>query len=383
MTNYGYRLWAVDLHVGMKRERHQFGSAEVPLLDDDGQVREGHREVDYLKAVVADVKAKAGKTHNFGMTKGDDEGAGATAGTGASLRFTSANRVGNIMRLKVEYGLRHSDGTLIDPADDASDIPLKGRSTLHPYRAVLVTDPSAYRGLLAVETRGRACPMVSVVRGLRTISSDGFRLRAVSHVAGEAAMLDFISHSEVTRINFDQWGFTTDGAKTRREVSMGIVTNIEGQPIRNAVDRWCRTYFDLQREHVVDADVEAANEPDLSSLTADERKEYRRIQANERKAEKTKLKAERRLFGRQINHQEADTLKTTVFANREDDVTIDFTDVSVELLNGVPRTFSPLSDYQKLTYAIGTNLPSDSKFWKAAEETATKLLTGVQELPTS
>lgn len=382
MTNYGYRLWAVDLHIGMKRDRHEFRAAHLPVFDAEGQQGGGERIVDYLSSTHTDIQASAGQTHNFGLTKGDDD-EGPAASSGASIRFGGSALTGISLRMKLEYGLRHTDGTLIDPSvPDSEDVPLKNKSTLHPYRATLVAAPGAYRGLLAVETRGRACPMVSLVRALRAISSEGFRVKAVSHVASEAAMLDYIANAEIKRVNFDQWSFNDDGQKTRREVALGVISQIEGREVRDAVGRWCTKFFDVQREHVVDEDVEAANEPDLSGLTVAERREYRRARAVAQRAERQKLKVERRLLGRQINHTEAGQLKSTIFATRGDDVTIDFTDVSVDMLNnGAKRIFNPLSDFQKLTYALGTRLPGDERFFRQAEETATNLLDGVQELP--
>jgi hypothetical protein len=118
-------------------------------------------------------------------------------------------------------------------------------------------------------------------------------------------------------------------------------------------------------------------------MTVEQRKAYRRDQAEERRLERIKLRVQRRLQSRQITHDEAENMKTVIFADRQDDVTIEFTDVSVEMFNGATRVFSPLSDYQKLTYPISTTYPGDNRFFGNAEETAAKLLPGVQELPAS
>jgi hypothetical protein len=384
LAGYGYRLWAVELHHGLKRQCHAFGAANLPFKPDDADETsaEGVREVDYIAVAKRDVIAAANRTQNFGLPRGeDDESAAAAQGT--SIRFLSADRdEGGSLRLLFEYGIRHADGTLIDPDDpDAGDISLKGKSTLHPYRATLITRPDLTRGLLAVESRGRSCPMPSVIRGLNGVSVDNWRIRAVSHLAGEAAMIAFITQCEIRRVSFDRWSYEADGARDRREVSMSVLTQIEGEGVKERVKQWAREYFGFLKEHVTEKEVEEANLPDMSKMSADEKKEVRRQAREKLQAEKTKARVQRRLTGRKIAHDEADALKQTVFANREDDVDIAFTDVSVELDNhGASKTYNPLSDFGRFTYGISDTYPSDQVFYSAAEGTALDLLDEVQGL---
>ncbi|MDC9015202.1 hypothetical protein [Mycobacterium marinum] len=384
MAGYGYRLWAVDLHHGRKHQRHQFGAAQLPFTTDDtGEAAsDAVREVDFIAAAQRDVTSAVRRTHNFGLSKGDDD-EGAAAAKGASIRFVSAEREQDGgLRLKFEYGVRHADGTLIDPDDpEAPDISLKDKSTLHPYRATLVSRPELTRGLLAVEARGRSCPMASVVRGLNRVSVDNWRLRPISHLAGEAAMIAYISQSQIKRVNFDQWSYEADGARNRREFMMAVLTQFEGEAIKDRVIQWARDFFRFQKEHVTEKEVELANLPDMAELTAEERQEVRR-QARERlRADKARARVERRLAGRKIAHDEAGALKQTVFANRQEDVEIEFTDVSVELDNGgASKTYNPLSDFGRFTYGISDRYPRDPVFYTQAEATALNLLDLVQGL---
>lgn len=385
MAGYGYRLWAVELHHGRKQQLHTFGAAQLPFKPDaaeDTASADAVQEVDYINVAKRDVLASAKRTHNFGLTKGDDDESAAAA-TGASIRFVSAVRdQDGGLRLKFEYGIRHADGTLIDPdAPDAGDIDLKGKSTLHPYRATLITRPDLTRGLLAVESRGRSCPMPSVIRGLNAVSEDNWRLRAISHLAGEAAMIAFITQSKIKQVSFDRWSYEADGARDSREVSMAVLTKIEGEAVKHRVIDWAQDYFGFLKEHVTEKEVELANLPDMSAMTPEERQEVKRETRERLQAQKVAAKVQRRIAGREFASGEADALKQAVFANREGDVGIEFTDVSVELDNhGASKTYNPLSDFGRFTYGISDRYPSDQVFYKAAEGTAAGLLNEVQGL---
>lgn len=384
---YGYRLWAVDLHYGRRQQRHEFGAALIPIeeVDEESGKRRsaGDRSIDYIAVAANDVAAKRGVIQSFGMAKGADDEDSGTDSRGFSMRFLSAERSGTNLRFKFEHGLRHADGTLIDPDDPASpDVKLKNKSTLHPYRASLVVRPDLRRGLLAVEARGRSCPMVSVVRGLNAISSEGLRLRVMAHLADEAAFLDYIRNSEVRQINFDRWNYDADGARDRREVSMGVMTAIESNSALEAAMQWCRNYFGLQKRLSTAVEVEWANQPEMSSLTPEERKAAKARAKAEALAAKRQARAERRSNRRQTAEAEAARLKQSVFANRKEDVSIEFNDVSIDLFNdGAGKRISPTADFRRLTYGISESLPSDDRFWEAAEGTATSLLGEVQDLP--
>jgi hypothetical protein len=381
---YGYRLWAVELHFGMTHAKQQFGSVLIPLVDpDDGdeaakKSSDAKRSVDYMKAARADINANLHRREKFGATPGDHEGAAAPKTS--SVRFTWADREGFALRTKFEHGVGHGDGTLVDDEDvDAPDVPLVGKTTLHPYRATLVSHPTHTRGLLAVESRGRTCPMPAVVRMLRRVSSDNLRLRAISNLADEAAMMNFIDSAAINEVLFERWTRDDDGAPDRREVQMGLHTVFEGEKIRSTVKRWAQSYFGFQKQHVVEKEVELANADDSSDETGDESES--KLTAQERKAEAARAKAERKLAERDVNQSEAQDLADAVFTSLQETVSIEFTDVGVSMSNDSgAKTFKPLSDFGRFPYRIGETHPSDTLFYAVAEEKALSLLTVVQGL---
>ncbi|MGE2724417.1 hypothetical protein [Mycolicibacterium pulveris] len=384
---YGYRLWAVDLHLGRKQHRHEFGAALIPIeeVDETGNRRSsGDRTVNYIDLATADANNHLGITFSFGKARGAEDDESGTESRGFSMRFRSADPSGTNLHLKFEHGLRHADGLLIDPDDPAApDVHLKNKSTLHPYRATLVVKPELRRGLLVVEARGRSCPMVSIVRGLNEINSEGLRLRVIAHLADEAAFLDYIRNAEVRQVNFDRWAYDDDGARDRREVSMGVMTHIETRTVLEAAAQWCKDYFGLQKRFNADeGDVSVANELDLSNLTpAEQRAARAQLKSDARKA-KVEARAKRDRARRSTAEAEAAKLRQSVFANRKEDVSIDFTDVSIDLFNdGAAKRIGPTSDFRRLTYGISETLPSDDRFWEAAEATASSLLGEVQDLP--
>lgn len=224
--------------------------------------------------------------------------------------------------------------------------------------------------------------MVSVVRGLNEVNPDGLKLRVMAHLADEAAFLDYIRNSAVSQVNFDRWAYDADGAKDRREVSMGVMTAIETKTVIEAATQWCRDYFGFQKRASTQSEVEMANAIDMSKLTVEERKAARDQARAEARAAEAKAKDERRLEKRQTAAAAAAQLKKAIFASRKDSVSIDFTDVSVELFNeGASKTIGPTSDFRRLTYGISDSWPSDDRFYEMAEATAFKLLAEVQDLP--
>ncbi|WP_141216821.1 hypothetical protein [Rhodococcoides fascians] len=380
MTKYGYRLHAVELHLGMKHQLQKFGAAEIPLADGSS----GSKVIDYRTTAASDATAAIGRAATFGLTQETESGTGPAHGRAASMRFSGAEVVNDAVRLHLEHGVLNLDGTVIDPRDEtAVDVPLRDKSTLHPYRAVLIAERDATRGLLAVETRGQSCPIVSVVRGLNHFSKDKWRLRVRAHLAGEAAMLKFIRSASIDRVQFEKFGFDGDGAKQRREVSMSVYTSLEGELIREQALEWVRDGYQRVRSRLGDPEVEAANSDEAPTETQSQPPKRSREEWNaERKAvsrakreQKVREARDARKAKTVIEAEAADELRRAIFVNRDEDVRIEFNSVGVEMSNGEEsRTINPTSDFNRYTYPLGRSVVSDDVFWIKAEATARELL---------
>lgn len=386
MTQYGYRLFAVELHHGMRHQVHPLGAAELPL-DEDAKSGEssGKRVIDYREVLVKDIENKKGEAQKFRTTEESDDGTSAVESQGMAMRFTDASFEETSSRMYFEFGLRNLDGTLIfdDPAVD--DIELKGKPTLYPYRATLVANKDSKRGLLAVEARGRSCPVDAVIRGLHAVSPDGWRLRILAHVAGEAAMTDFIRRAKVGVVQFERFTHDDDGAPNRHDVKMSIVTRDSGDSIKDRVLEWATTYFGFAKDYLIDDEIENANNvenedrPKKARLSREERTKLRRQESDRKKIEKAHAKAAAIEFRTSQGRAAAETMKSDIFANRVEDVDIEFDNVGVELDDGfTKKILKPTSDFRRHTYVIGRGVVSNDRFFQAAEATASNLLGLVQ-----
>jgi hypothetical protein len=362
----------------MKPAPQKFGAAEIPVAEKSA----GLRKVDYLATAARDVGRRLNKTDTFGLTVESDDGTSATQGRAVSMRFKAAAVAGNNLEMLLEHGLVNSDGTVIDPRDDlADDIPLKNKSTLHPYRAILVCNPESSRALVAVEARGNSCPIVSVIRGLNKCSTDNWRLRVVAHAVGEAAMLKFIEEASVKRVNFDKYDFETDGARDKREVAMSVYTGIEDAVVKEAAAGWVKRGFTKIRNSMADKEAESANadiEPaKRTRMSREERAEARRVASEaKRAAQETRV-----LDNREYAAEAAREVRDAIYLGSAEDVSIDFNGVGVEFVRGTEnRTVTPSSVFRRYTYWLGAGFVTTEKFNLEAEKTARGLLPLVQGL---
>ncbi|MGF0312490.1 hypothetical protein [Rhodococcus sp. IEGM1428] len=376
MTQYGFRLFAVDLHLGMKHSAQKFGSAEIPIADKSA----GMRQVHYPTAAAKDINRRLNKTDTFGLTTESDDGTTATQGRAVSMRFKHAVVSGDNLEMLLEHGLVNADGTVIDPQDDAADdIPLKNKSTLHPYRAILVCQPDSTRALVAVEARGNSCPIVSVIRGLNKCSEDNWRLRVVAHAVGEAAMLQFIKEASVKRVDFDKHDFEADGARERREVAMSVFTGIEGETVKAAAADWINQAFVKIRATVADKEAEFANADSSSTIkmSGKDRAEARKAAKAAKRDARAGVTADRREYAAQA----ARRVRQAIYLGPAEDVSIEFNGVGVEFVRGTEvRTVTPASVFKRYTYWLGNGYVPTAKFNYEAEKTARELLPLVQGL---
>lgn len=324
MADYGYRLFAVELHQGLKHSALPITAAQT--TGPDKKSPPGPL-VDYRDVAHSDIQNHIGTTtFNSGTGAEDDDGVVNNADGVVSLRFQGSSRGPNSTRVRLRSGPMNSDGWAIDPKGKKQDRALAGLSTIYDHRASLVALQGQLRGILAVETRGRACPVAPIVRALKSASDVPWRLKVLSNVAAKAAVLNFIDNGKIERARFDQWSYGADGQRERRDVSLTVALD-DGKAIRARLRSWANNFFDLDP---ASASVEAqALAQEILSATVD----------------------------------------------------IDFNDATVFVQNdGVSRSLAPASDYRRFTYALGKAAVSDDFFFNQCEQTAESLVALVQAI---
>lgn len=387
LTQYGYRLFAVELHHQKKQATHPFNEAKIPLVDEDGVTSMAERVVDYRKVIVDEVTSHAMQPHVFGNPVESPDVTGPAEARGTAMRFVSAELDGDAVRLQLQFGVRNADGTVMYDDPEEPDIDLRGKPTLYPYRAALVTAEDKHRGLLAVETRGKSCPVEAVVRGLHRISADNWRIRVLSNLASEAAMLDYLSRARVGKVVFDQYRVEKDGSRTRSDVTMSVRAIMPGVPVMQRAKGWVKDYFGFLEEY--DPEEEKAAAEELKSgpsakkarLSREERQAVRKAESEARKSEQAKAKMQAREYRNSYAAVAAETLKQDIFSSQVDDIAIDFNDVGIELDDGqMKKTIKPTSDFSRFTYFLGHGHVPNDDFYEAAEASAVVLLEGIQKL---
>lgn len=370
VPQYGYRVFAVELHDGLKQDPLEFGAAARPIVSEDGTVADGKHVYDYRNAMVAEVESHLGRAHSFGGGTDDDE-TGPAQGRSTTIRFHGAKRSEDYVYLTFEHGVTNADGTLLD---GAAVIDMKDKPTLHPYRALLYAPAKTKVGLLAVETRGRTCPHLAVVRGLKNCSEVPWRLQVLGHLAGEAAMLAFLRRASVNHVVFDRWTYDDAGARDHRDVSMTVAASGVDAQLKQSVAGWASAQFRR---------VAAARKESRISYVDDEGNEVpaKEIRA-QRKAAKEAVRSAVVDGGPERTRKAVDSLKQDVFVSRGETVEVGFNDVGVEVSDR-ERTMmvTPHTDFTKFTYPLGRSRPEDEAFFNRVEATVVELHPAVEQTP--
>lgn len=379
MTQYGYRVFAVELHEGAKRSARKFGAAERAIVDEaTGKVTDAAHVVDYRDVLVSDICAHSGTAHSFGISDGEDQETGPAQARGMAIRFVKAERTDDLVTLRFEQGVRNVDGTLL--VEGEPDVQLKNKPTLHPYRALLLAGHETTRALLAIEVRGRSCPIDAVVRGLKACSDVPWRLQVLGHLAGEAAMMEFIRNAQIDRVVFDRWSYDNDGQRSRHDVSMAVTA--DGVDVRSKIVEWAEEFYSRMRGRSPQEIEVSEVDENGRRLTRKELAAARKKAKAERKAAQAAAEVARRQDARIRSHSAAEDLRQDIFVSRTDVVEVDFSDVAVELDDGVhKKKITPTTDFSKFTYVIGRGYVSDDVFFKRAEQTLRSLQPAVDPLP--
>lgn len=382
MTQYGYRVFAVELHDGGKREAQPFGEAKRAEIDENGKPTGVFKQYDYRDVVVAEVTAQKMRLHPFGVpgAEDDEDDTGPAQAKGNAIRFADAIQVGDTVRFKIEQGVMNADGTLIV---DGQDVSMKDKPTLHPYRATLLAETKGVVALLAVEVRGNSCPSRSVIRGLKACSHVPWRLQVLGDLAGEAAMMAFLRGAAVRRVVFDRWTFDDDGQRKVNDVSMSVAA--QGVDVRSEVVGWAEQFFakfpGVHRAPKIE--VPEVDEQG-NRLSRRQRSDARKKAKAERNAEEAATRIERRDSAATRTQAAADALRQDIFVSRNETVDVQFNAVAVDLEDdNQRRKITPTTDFSKFTYVVGQGYVSDSTFFDQAEKTLRDLLPSIRPLPLS
>ncbi|MBY4206716.1 hypothetical protein HQO44_09600 [Rhodococcus fascians] len=368
-------MFAVRLHQGRYPTPQSFGSAQRIRKDDDGKVIDGTEQYDYRAVAKSDAVAAKNRTHDFGSPR-DADNAGAANANGMAMRFTAAERPDDdVVRFWFEQGVKNRDGTLL--ISGQPDVPLKNKPTLHPYRAVLIAGDADKIGLVAVETRGRSCPVEAFVRGLSVSSEVPWRLQLMGHLAGELAMTEFLRNATITQAIFDRWFYTSDGTRDTKDVSLAV--KVDGVEIRNRVLEWKDDFFARRRgRRVGEVDPPQNGGPAPTRKTREQRKK----ETQERKAREALERVQANQHATERSRSAAQTLREEVFVSRSEQVNVDFDDVGIEMDNDdVKKRITPNTDFGKFTYVVAHTELSDDRFFREAEKTLRSLLPEVSTLP--
>jgi hypothetical protein len=382
MTQYGYRVFAVELHEGGKREAQPFGEAKRAAVDEAGKPTGVIHQFDYRDGVIADVEAQRMRLHPFGVseTEDDDDDTGPAQSKGTAIRFADAKKTDDTVRFWFEQGVMNADGTLIV---DGQDVPMKDKPTLHPYRATLLAETKGVVALLAVEVRGNSCPSKAVIRGLKACSEVPWRLQVLGDLAGEAAMMAFLRGAAVKRVVFDRWTFDDDGQRKVNDVSMSVTA--QGVDVRSRVVEWAEGFFE-KFPGVHRAPPIAVPEVDEQGhrLSRRQLSDARKRAKGERKAQEAAAKVERRQSAATRTQAAADALRQDIFVSRHETVDVEFNAVAVDLEDdNQRRKITPTTDFSKFNYVLGEGYVSDSAFYDQAEKTLRDLLPSIRPLPLS
>ncbi|MBC2933040.1 hypothetical protein [Nocardioides sp. zg-1228] len=342
MPTNSFRLFVVSLHDDRIGDRQPFRAAqerptkeEIP--EDERKGRTKYKmvtpdKVDYLQVAMDEVNDHPqDKAFVFGKKtsdEGDDLEDGSEAATvvGHALRWTQATGM-STLRLWFEAGPTSEDGVVVDLSGETSDLELKGRATLHPYRAVLVApdDDDARFALLAVEKRGRSCPKDQVIRALHETGGSAWRLRVIAGAAERASVLEYIDRSGVRAVTFTEFGYKKDGQKAPPTLKKLRVAEID--------DGFVEEIKDTVREWV------------MSTWSGG-------------------------------GAAAAGNLKSVIIT---EEVDIAFNDVTVEFDDDqLQRSYKPTSDFDQFSYWLGKDVVADTAFFSKAEKAAADLL---PELP--
>jgi hypothetical protein len=169
---YGYRLYTVELREGQKRPALKFADTDCGAP--------GVRYPDYAADLLGEYVAKSWIHVPEVPDQSDGDGLVAPAKSPyigkPVVRVKKIEKPDpNVLVVTFEYGRVGSHTTALGVPDVTNDASLENLAPSNEYRAILVTPAVGTKGVLAVESNGRSCP----VNALRAVLRDRARHNAI------------------------------------------------------------------------------------------------------------------------------------------------------------------------------------------------------------
>ena len=158
-TQYGFRLWELELRKGHTREEQDWTKATLGTKQDPVSFVDSFADV--AKSCLNVTRTEVLRYRKFEQAQPDPSGD--REDTTPSIRLLTATRTFQGFEFTYRFGRRGSHDTAM-AADPSEDAPLADKASSNPYRAYLYLPSSGTKAVLAAEARNLTCPGTDLMR---------------------------------------------------------------------------------------------------------------------------------------------------------------------------------------------------------------------------
>lgn len=225
-TQYGYRLFVVEVTKGMRRKHESYekaalgsGASEVQFIDSILRTCATLKDVTITEALKYREKS-------YDVPDGNS----AVEDTTPFLRLLSYSHDGNRLDFSFRYG-RKGSHDLAMAATTEGDAELDDKAPTNPYRAHLYLPVSGSRAILAIESRNRTCPAHDFLKliGVSTKLQDeertdeskiGWWRFIPSRMTDSLQWERFIMEGKAQSVSLIKYYMKSDGTRGSKEVTL-------------------------------------------------------------------------------------------------------------------------------------------------------------------